>query len=182
MPRLATAIQEFGEVLTSLGHVAEEYTDKFTASDARGGGFAGRLAVTKRFAAAMEVPADRVMELGREYSDELTAVDGALRTMIAAAETELPEDEANEARSLFSNVRGMVYASRENATQFADLTKTLDETAGMSPDLKKPVNKMKAGLRGVADGQVVLEEWDRQIVALCARRGEDPPPPILEDA
>jgi len=181
MPRLNSTIQEFGGVLNNLGHVAGEYTEKLTASDARGAGFAGRLTVTKRLANAMDAPADRVMALGQAYSEDLVSVDGAIKTMIRAAEEDLSDDEAREARSLFSDVRGMAHASRDNAKQFSDLTKTLDEAAGMSRDLKKPVNQMKTGLRGVLDGQEVIDEWDRQIVAMYARRGEEPPPPTVFD-
>jgi hypothetical protein len=70
---------------------------------------------------------------------------------------------SSEVRELFGSIKEMVGAAREAAISTEELVAQLESTTTLSRDLRKPVRRMQAGLRGFLDGRAVFEEWGKLI-------------------
>lgn len=94
----------------------------------------------------------------------LIEVDPGIRALIRlGTESQPTEDELTTVCEFFQNIREMVHASRENSQTFHGLVETIRANAKMSRDLRPVLRKMQSGLRGVLDGQSLIDDWERQI-------------------
>jgi hypothetical protein len=165
VPRLTASAERLGQLLEDATGITEEAGTDLQASDAAGRGFAGRLAVARRFAKALGQPAQEIADLGERYSAQLVEADpGALDLIRLTKEAErLDPASAEQAQEFFQAVRTAVKSSRESTASLTQYDSSLDKAAGWSRDLRPVVEQIKAGLRGFTDGQAVLDEWERLI-------------------
>jgi hypothetical protein len=177
MPRWQSTIEEFPPLLETFSALAQEATNQVTLSDARGAGFAGRLAAARNLARKLDAPAERILELGRSYASDLVQIDPAILTLIRMMEEDPEEARSNEIQDLFGSIHELAAASRENARTLTEFVSTLDSTAKISRELRGPVRKIQEGLRNILDGQAVIDEWDRRVTPL---RTMAPPPEPTE--
>jgi methyl-accepting chemotaxis protein len=170
LPRWNETINELSSVMTTIGELTNEAAVGLTASDAAGRGFAGRLNVARQLAAALEEPASRLLDLASHYSAQLRTVDAGVNTLIdVAPETADSEEERESVRELFGGIREMAMTSRGNVEALKEFMRTLETTASFSRDLRPPLQRIREALQRILDGQVVMDEWVRQIdVALSA--------------
>lgn len=66
----------------------------------------------------------------------------------------------------FKQIQGMAKASRGGMEQLIGLANAMEETAGMSRELRRPLRTIQTALRNISDGQEVVDDWDRQIEGL----------------
>jgi hypothetical protein len=163
LPRWERTITAFPEVLSEVTAVAERATQELTENDVRGGGFAGRIAVSRRLAKELDAPARRLRDLGRSYASDLIAIDPAILTMLRWAEDDPEEGRDPDAQEFFSSVRILATASREASTALKELISAMDEASQMTREIRPQVRMMREGLRDVLDGQAVIDEWERQV-------------------
>lgn len=162
-PKLGEALDGLTAELAAVGELAQGATREIEASDARHGGFAGRLTATERYARALEGPSARIAEWGQTYARELVNVDPLVLTLIdGAAEASGPE--AESARRYIASVLELADNAEATAVELADLTMALDESAAFSRSLRRPLKRIRAALQGVLDGQAVIAEWRRRAV------------------
>lgn len=160
MPKLEETMKELGRTIENFGELAEEATREMAAADARGKGFAGRLAATNRFAKRLEEPAERIENLGQLYASQLGAIDPGVHTLLDAAISE--EASASEAREFFAGIHELLEESSPVMAQLSELAASLDQGARMSRALRTPVRRIQSGLKGVTDAQGIIEDWDQR--------------------
>ena len=163
LPRWQAVIEQFAPVMEEINRLGKEATAQVQASDARGAGFAGRLAVARRFAASLEEPANNLLELGNAYASELVQVDPAILALIRAMEEDPSQAQTEEAGQLLNAIQEFAVISRENAEASRELSETFGETAAMSQTIRRPIRKIQQGLQGIRDGQSIIDEWDNRI-------------------
>jgi hypothetical protein len=163
MPRWTQTIQSLGEEMQNVSRLTEETAPELEASDARAGGFAGRLAVLRRFAARLQEPADRIDALATQYAADLVEIDPAILTLIRLAEEDEEARESDDVEEFFANLRTMVEASSEASDTVRQLVGQLEASMAASRDLRRPVRTMKDALKKLLDGQAVIEEWKRRL-------------------
>jgi hypothetical protein len=164
LPRMVPLIEKVGEVINSVGQLAEGATRRVEMSDQQRKGFAGRLTVSRALAKDLEQPADQLVNLGSEFASVAIDVDPAVLTLIRVVEADPAQYSASEeVRELFRSIKEMARASEEAAGSTEGFVANLDEWAKLSRDLKRPVRRMQQGLRGVMDGNAVFTEWGRLI-------------------
>jgi hypothetical protein len=177
MPRWQAVVEQFPPLLEEIGRLASDANEQVAASDQRGGGFAGRLTVAQRLASALEEPAERLLQLGSSYASELVQIDPAILALIRAVEEDPSQASSEDAAELFDSIQGLAAASRETAEAMAVLSQALSQTATLSRVLRRPVRKIQEGLRGILDGQSVIDEWDERIQKVRESLGPDGGPP-----
>lgn len=164
LPRWTQVIEDFGAIIEMLGIEASDATEQLNKSDARGGGFAGRLRVSHQFAERITEPVERLSALGNQYSAELVNVDPGILTLIReAAGKELSPDERQDLEEFFSSVKGAVTASRENMPTLQTFSESVGTLKGLSKAMRPLAVKIESALREVMDGQAILDEWERLI-------------------
>jgi hypothetical protein len=176
------AIPEWGKIaerladeLRLINEITVEATDQMTAENESGAAtFASRLAAANRLAHRLDQPANNLVTLGQEYSEQLITVDPAVQTLIRLA-SENEEIKAEEgSQELFTAIRGMTQASREAMAQLVVLADAMEENSGMSRELRRPLRKMETSLRNISDGQEVLDDWERKIDDLFSDSEDEP--------
>ncbi|MFI9341289.1 toll/interleukin-1 receptor domain-containing protein [Streptomyces sp. NPDC052773] len=164
LPEWAETVQEFGEVLDSLNKTTQESATQLQQSDARGGGFAGRLRVTNALAADLSEPVAKLAELGARYSADLSRIDPGIITMIRMiGEGEATQEEENSAREIFRQLTEMIAASREAVSNLQGLSEGAKVMASGSRALRPLMNSIQTAVQQVIDGQTMIEEWARMI-------------------
>ncbi|MDH6488370.1 toll/interleukin-1 receptor domain-containing protein [Streptomyces sp. SAI-127] len=167
LPQWAKTVNEFGEVLNSLNQTTLDAASELQRSDASGGGFAGRLRVTNALAADLSEPVDRLTELGRRYSAELSRIDPGIITMIRMiGEGETTQEEEATARTTFDQLTAMIGASREAVSNLQGLSEATKVMASGSRSLRPLMNSIQTSVQQVVDGQTMIEEWARMIAEL----------------
>src|SRR6266542_3174846 len=86
LPRWQAVMEQFPPVMEEINRLGDDATAQVVASDARGGGFAGRLTIAQRLGVALEEPATKLVELGNAYASELVQVDPAILTLVRIME------------------------------------------------------------------------------------------------
>jgi hypothetical protein len=163
MPRWQAVIEQFPPLMEEMNRLGQEATAQVTASDARGGGFAGRLAIAHQLGAALEEPSTKLADLGRLYASELVQIDPAILTLIRSLEENPSEAQTEEAEQLLDSIHGLAVVAKQNAEVTKELSETYSETATISRALRGPVRKIQQGLRAILDGQSIIDEWDERI-------------------
>ncbi len=175
MPRWQRIVEGLGPALERLAAIAQEGTEANKASDARGGGAAGRLRAATRIAAQMRGPTDQILQLGEANTREVARVDGAVTALLDAFEEQPPTDptELREALHFFDTTQEMVSAAARGAAALDELSAALTRTARMASVLRPTARDLQKGLRGFVDAQVIYDEWDRRISEIRRRLGSD---------
>jgi len=163
LPTWQAIIEQFAPVLEQLNEANKEATAQVNESDARGGGFAGRLVVARRLGIALEGPADKLVQLGNSYASELVRIDPGILAMLRALEQDPTQLNDEGITELLNSIQGFAALSRNNAQSTRELSDTYSGIADISRVLRGPVRKIKQGLRGVLDGQSIIDEWDERI-------------------
>ncbi|WP_247695143.1 hypothetical protein [Streptomyces sp. B93] len=164
LPEWAKTVEEFGKVLDSLNEKTLASATLLKESDARGGGFAGRLRVTNELAADLNEPVNKIAELGRRYATDLSRIDPGIITMIRMiGEGEATQEEEASARELFGQLKGMITASREAVSNLEGLNEGAKVMASGSRALRPLMNSVQTAVQQVIDGQTMIEEWGRMI-------------------
>jgi hypothetical protein len=160
LPRWTQTVEEMGELLQTIGRLAEEATAQVQRNDAAGKGFAGRLAAARRLSTELEVPANRLLSLGSSYASDLMAVDAGFLTLIDLLREEL-ESEADKqaAKEFASTIREMYQTSSETVASLRELLTGTETVAGFSRELRPQIRKIQDAVRRIVDGLAVMAEW-----------------------
>ncbi|MGW1434538.1 toll/interleukin-1 receptor domain-containing protein [Streptomyces griseus] len=164
LPRWNETMVEFAQTIAVIGEAVSDANAEMELSDARGAGFAGRLRATHKLAERIKPSAERLSELGEQYSAELVKVDPGVLGIIRQVESEGPEaTEAEQAKEFFETVRDFARSGRKNMEAYQEFSDTLQGLSGMSKSMRPLMGKMRGAAQQVVDGQAVIDEWERRI-------------------
>jgi hypothetical protein len=164
LPKWLETIEELGGVIGEVGRIAEESGTKVNRPDIVRRGFAGRLQVFREYAEEVAQPARRVLVLGQSYASQLVQIDPAILTLLRQAEEDPSQfgDPDSEAHKFFSSVETLGGASREAVGSLKDMVRQIEEIEKISSEARGPHGEIREGLRGVIDGQALIDEWGRR--------------------
>ncbi|MGW1982742.1 toll/interleukin-1 receptor domain-containing protein [Streptomyces collinus] len=170
LPGWASVMDNFNEELREIGERVAKANEEMAASDARGGGFAGRLRITQQLSNDLKGPVDRMSQLGNEYSAAVVAVDPGVLGIIRMVEEEGVTDEnAEQVRSFFEVVREAGAQNRSMVDSLQEFADSLHGPANLSKSMRPVIKKMRASLQHFMDGKAVWDEWDRRISEVSER-------------
>ncbi|MFD8869167.1 toll/interleukin-1 receptor domain-containing protein [Streptomyces sp. NPDC059590] len=163
-PRWVKVVNEFAAVMETIGNEATGASEEIQQSDARGGGFAGRLHASHQLAERIAEPVEHFHALGNQYSTELVNVDPGVLTLIREAPRQaLSDEDRKQMDEFFSSVKGAVAASRANISSLRGFSESVGSLKGLSKAMRPLAVKMESAVRQVLDGQAILDEWERLI-------------------
>ncbi|MFC9852902.1 toll/interleukin-1 receptor domain-containing protein [Streptomyces prasinus] len=164
LPSWANSMEQFGATVREMGERVKLANEEMSASDARGGGFAGRLRITQSLAEDLKKPVDKLGQLGYQYSADLLAIDPGILGIIRLVETEgVPGGNEAQVVEFFNTIRTTAGQIRGMVSSVREFSGSLDGAASLSRSMRPLVKKMRASLQKVVDGQAVLDEWERRI-------------------
>jgi len=134
------------------------------ASDRNGGGFSGRLHVSRQLATRLAEPVDSLSGLSSQYSTELLNIDSGVISLIRQIKNPAiaPED-ASIGEAFLTVIREVADASRISFSSVFEFAKYVDDLAQMSQQLRPLMRSLRKSLQQVLDGATVISEWERLI-------------------
>lgn len=164
LPAWSETITSIGQEISEIGALMNRATEEMKARDARGKGFAGRIAVARATAIELTPRAEHVLQLSSEFSGQMNAVDSGLRALIPALSSEQGDlEERAAAEEFLGQVRTLANSSSEGLGQLAGMINAIEPVENMSRDLRPPLKTLRRGLTALREGQIVANEWLRLI-------------------
>jgi hypothetical protein len=164
MPRLNEHLQAIVPLLGEIGEITDQATKDLAQSDARGGGFGGRLVVTRRFAEKLHDPASKLDVEVANYLEQLLAVDQTIMLLLQIL-TENPSQIGGSAEFL-DVVVDMADKADEGLAGSETLAAVLGDNAKWSKDLRAPSQQIERALRQMADTRSIFQTWKSEITEL----------------
>jgi TIR domain len=178
MPAWADTMRKVRAEIEAVGALTEEATVEMRRGEKQGKGFAARLTAARVLAQKLEPYAQRIEELGNEFTTHLYDIDGGIRAMLAQVQMATEDSEREVGEQLKESVHSMATSSREGLGAMRGMVESIAPIEAMSRDLRAPLRKIRKGLTVMVEGQRVIEEWDR----LAGSREEGPDNASLEVA
>ncbi len=163
-PRLVETLNSIGEEIQAVGGLATAATTEIHESDAKGGGFKGRLSVTNRLAQQLKGPSTRLEQLSSQYVADLLILDPAMRKLIALAGEQSGES-PDDVDEFLSSVQEMVTGSTTAVSSIEGMIEALGGSAGISRELEVPIKRMRTSLQSMVDSQKMIDSWQEHIDA-----------------
>lgn len=174
-PRLTETLEAISEHVKATSEIATRGAADIDQADARGKGFAGRLAIARRVSGALSEPAEDIWTDGNTFASLLHTVDLGMRLLIERipAEAEQNPDDTPEACAFFKAVRNLAAATQEGLSSIENMVDTMAPLETMSRDMRPPLKRMRQGLTVMLEAREVAEEWVRLIDAAGLDCNED---------
>ncbi|MCH5676905.1 TIR domain-containing protein [Streptomyces gilvus] len=164
LPAWLEIVEKFAAVIQVIGAESSWATEEIANSDARGGGFAGRMRVAEQLSTRLTEPVKQVDTLGSEYWSTLSSIDpGIIGFIRHAGESDLSTEDREAARDFFKEVKQLAAVTKETTAQLQDFSNNIGETARSSSRLRPQFRTIQAAVQKVIDSQTVLDEWTRMI-------------------
>jgi hypothetical protein len=168
------ALNQLSETLSAMGaenevlaNLAVRATEAIRESDQHNRGFAGRMAITQRYAQNLQAPAVRMKELGQKYTSELMKVHAMTTTILEIVEGD-PES-IHEAEKYLQEVVKLSEGAVEAVASTRGFVRSLQENAKLSRSLRPPTRQITTGLQAFVDGGAIIAEWADRARPLLAR-------------
>lgn len=160
--------------VVEVGKITEEFKGRVEESDKKGGGFAGRLRLTRELAAELKEPAQSLEEEAADFVGEVGKMDAMVRYIIGGyREEEMDDAERESIRSFLHDsiipfidaaegsepgIRGMLRGSMSLRKFARDLTP-------VSKTLERALNQMLRGIAMFSEWRSLIEDEDDGDVA-----------------
>ncbi|MEU7277548.1 TIR domain-containing protein [Streptomyces sp. NPDC045431] len=162
LPAWYETVQQFSESIASIGEESSWAAAEFAASDARGGGFAGRMRVTEELATRLAEPVEKVDALGSKYWSELAAIDpGVIGIIRRASEEDISPEDREAARVFFKEIKELAGITATTTSQLQEFSNSIEGATQGSRRLRPQFRSIQAAVQKVIDSQTIINEWSR---------------------
>jgi len=178
LPKLSETLKAINEDIVLIGRLNEEAATDIKRGKSQGKGFASTLLVTRRIAAQMAEPTDRIWSRSNEYASQLHKVDEGIRPIIERAPEEIREnpESRDSLCGFFKSVHILSESARVGLTSTQGMINSNELLEKMSRDLRPVVRRLRQGLTILLESSTVIDEWDRLIKSsgiLCREEKEE---------
>ncbi|MEV5340257.1 toll/interleukin-1 receptor domain-containing protein [Streptomyces sp. NPDC052676] len=164
LPGWAQVMEDFNVTVREVGERVTRANEESTRSDARGGGFAGRLRIMNELSKDLKDPVDRMSQLGNDYSAAIVKIDPGVLGLIRMVEEEgVTAENAEQVSNFFAVIKSAGSQNRFMVESVQEFANTLTDTSNLSKSMRPIIRKMRASLQHFMDGKAVWDEWERRI-------------------
>ena len=155
--------------VVEVGNTTQGYKERVEASDAKGGGFAGRLRLTRELAAELKEPAQSLEEEAADFVSEVGKLDAMVRYIIGRyREEEMDDAERASVRSfLYDNIIPFIDAAegseegiRGMLRGVLTMRKSARDLTPVSKTLERALNQMLRGIAMFSEWRSLIEDED----------------------
>lgn len=154
---LTEVLERAGALMQETGGLAADAQGNVKESDARKGGFAGRLNVARQLATDLTPPAVALEIAATEFNAGIAKIDAMLRYIIARS-TEEPA-EAGEAQGFVRSVLGMIDASEQSEVGVRGMLTGAISLRKIARDLSPVSKMMERAMNQFLKGMGVISGW-----------------------
>ena len=168
MPKAVELLQEIGQRMEVINKNLERASADFEAANKRGQGMKAALSVTNRLANELSEPATDIATAGEKYGQVLADVDSGVTARFELLD--MSEELTSDDKQFLQELIGANTAAIAGQEGLEALLAAAEPVATFSRSLRRPIEDMRRGLRGVIDGNAVVADWARRATDLL---GED---------
>ncbi|WP_445407976.1 toll/interleukin-1 receptor domain-containing protein [Streptomyces albidoflavus] len=173
LPAWQDTVLQFAAFMETIGIETRQATEEMAASDARGGGFAGRMRVTEELSSRLADPVRKIESLGSKYWTELSTIDpGVIGIIRTASNTTLSAEEKESAQEFLEVVEQLAGVTGQTTGQLRSFSNEVGTAAQGSRQLRPQFRAIQAAVQKVIDGQAIIDEWSRMIGEIKAQMQE----------
>jgi hypothetical protein len=157
LPMLAGTLDKWTEVFGDMNVVMVKSTEDVTASDARGGGMAGRLLIANRLAASLTPLCDRLDAVVQTYSEQMQAADVGMSALIDILEHDPKQPQ--EVLPLLEQVRSLSTIFQGTATSAGTTIEMTRNLGKASRQLKAVTGRIEKAIRAYLEIGDSVHRW-----------------------
>jgi nucleoside 2-deoxyribosyltransferase len=161
LPTLAQIIQRAVEVQTELQQIATSAVQQMAESDAKGGGFGGRLAITRKVATQLENAATQMEEAADNYEQAMSRVGPGMDHIISQLRADPVQRE--QAAGFVAAIKGAaapVEVAIVNSTHFAEVIRGLGRFA---KPLGGPGRRIGDAVERIVKQMTSVQRWAKDV-------------------
>ena len=164
-PKWEETLGEIGADIVLVGEIMQRGSADIERADSHGGGFAGRLAVTRRLSEELREPAERIRSSGRQFVSQMHQVDEGTRLLIKMGAEEAVEDADARVQlcEYFAVLRTLAATTEESLDSVQIMVDSASGLEGMSRDLRPSLKRLREGLTLTLEAREVTRDWIRLI-------------------
>lgn len=160
LPLWQETLTEITRELERVGEIVSGSAEEIERGNEQGKAFAARLTVARKLAGELSDPANRIQQLGGEFTSQLNDVDSGIRALIERAPEEMDsEEDRTTVCTFFESLREMAASAEDGLGAAEQMVGAVQGVEGLSRDMRPPLRKMRAGLTMMAEGRSVIREW-----------------------
>jgi len=165
MPALVETLGLISAETQSIGRLMNDATSSIERANNQGKGFTARLAVSQKLARELDVPVQRILSLGNDYTSQLYTIDRGIRVIVSAAPLEIENtpDSKEDLCEYFKSVKDFSTASRDAMLSAGEMIDALRSLEGTSRDLRPPIRQLKKGLTIMVEATEITDDWIQMI-------------------
>lgn len=168
MPQWTETIDKMAQLVGDLGDTMQTGAVDIERADASGKGFAGRLTIARRIAGEVAESSEEMLRLGNDFATQLSAIDGAMRAILAiAGDREADDEERAQVADFVKALREMSETIDGAMGQLDIMLANMEPVERMSRDLRRPLKQFRQGLTVMGEARDLSHEW----VALADEAG-----------
>ncbi|WP_030450534.1 TIR domain-containing protein [Herbidospora cretacea] len=159
LPAWAKTIDDLLACMNQLVDVVAPMAARLQESDRAGKGFAGRLALLRKFAGEMDPIAERLMTISNGYAEQVVTINPAILAAIREYEQDSGTSTPEERASFVKVMRELADNMQPAVAGLDELLRNLDGAKGISRDLARPLGKMSKALSSLQDSNGLITQW-----------------------
>jgi len=154
-PKLIAVMNEISGEINRVGEIANHWAPTIAKASEKGS--AHVLVAMGQVASDLDDPAESIEAKGNEFASELSRIDPAVRELLRLIENSGRLDE--DGQEFIDGIVTLDNSTTSSVESTRELMETLEETARLSREMRRPMATINKGLRNIVDGQVVIREW-----------------------
>lgn len=157
MTSIGPTMERVTAAISEMGDLAVRFTQETQTSDARGGGFGGRMRIAQEFAAELLGPTEVLEEAAAEYVELLSQVDPAVDRILSALEAD--PDSTVELKEYVESLIALTRVTEGSMQAGLSLARVYGETGRMSKSIRPVTTRVQRALNRIAASSEVMTAW-----------------------
>lgn len=162
---METAFSDWTNIMNSIGaevaevsQLTESATAELNAIPSKLG-VSSRLPVFKKLAIKLDPHAEKISELGNQFTEEAYKVDQGMRAIVKLYEMPTDEDKNAEAAEFKSSILELNKSAQEGLNSLKDMLNSMEPLEAMSRDMRRPLRKIRRGVTSMYESRSIIEDW-----------------------
>ena len=161
---LARTLESATDWIKEVGATIGASGEAIVESDARKGGFAGRLQVARRLAADLDNPATELEASALDYAERVTKFDAMVQYLLDRVES--GEGEASDIQEFAESLITLVDAAEGSDEGIRNMIGGTRTVRGIARDLVPVSKRIEASLNRFLTGTTIMVAWKERLMAV----------------
>lgn len=164
LTEVAVVLERASAAMAETGSLSEAAGERTAQSDARGGGFGGRLLVTRQLANDLRVPTEVLDTSAGEFLEQVQRMDAMMQYMFSRWAQD-PED-VQESREFGEGILSLIDAAEESESGINNMIQGARTLRGVSRDLSPVAKSIVISLNRMLQGTATMGAWREPLRAI----------------